>query len=392
MRFVGIDVGAETHTIAVVDEEAHVLEPPTAVSEDAAGYARLRAVVGPPGDVLIALEATGHYWQNLVAFLLAEGCPVALLNPLRMHHFAGEDLPRAKTDAIDALAIARFAAQKRPVGSRLPDPATQELRELVRFRDRVSQELGDRVRQLHRVVDLGFPEFTRHVRTLDSSLATAILARYPTAAAFRTVSARALANLRYDGRHAVGRTLARELLAAAAVSVGRHHGPVYQQEVRCLCEDITTLRRRLRALGADIERTLHDHEVGQLLTTIDGIGPQTAARLVAELGDPAEFRDAAALAAYVGVVPATHHSGKRRPLRAPLAPLGHARLRAALWMPTLVAVQRNPWLHAFYQGLRARGKLPKVALIAAMRKLLAAVYSVAKHRRPFIPQLREVRP
>jgi len=146
MRFVGIDVGAETHTIAVVDEEAHVLEPPTAVSEDAAGYARLRAVVGPPGDVLIALEATGHYWQNLVAFLLAEGCPVALLNPLRMHHFAGEDLPRAKTDAIDALAIARFAAQKRPVGSRLPDPATQELRELVRFRDRVSQELGDRSR------------------------------------------------------------------------------------------------------------------------------------------------------------------------------------------------------------------------------------------------------
>ena len=53
-------------------------------------------------------------------------------------------------------------------------------------------------------------------------------------------------------------------------------------------------------------------------------------------------------------------------------------------MPTLVAVRFNPWLKAFYERLRARGKLAKVALIAAMHKLLAAIYSVAKHRRPFV--------
>ena len=56
-------------------------------------------------------------------------------------------------------------------------------------------------------------------------------------------------------------------------------------------------------------------------------------------------------------------------------------------MPTLVAVRTNPWLRAYYDGLRARGKLPKVALIAALHKLLFAVYSVAKHRRPFVPHL-----
>lgn len=54
---------------------------------------------------------------------------------------------------------------------------------------------------------------------------------------------------------------------------------------------------------------------------------------------------------------------------------------------TLTAVRLNPWLRAFYEGLRARGKLPKVALIAAMRKLLHGIYSVAKHRKPF-----EIRP
>ena len=61
-------------------------------------------------------------------------------------------------------------------------------------------------------------------------------------------------------------------------------------------------------------------------------------------------------------------------------------------MPTLVAVRRNAWLRAYYQRLRARGKLPKVALMAAMRKLLIAIYAVAKHRRPFIPVITTTTP
>ena len=166
MRFAGIDIAAETHVVALVDEQGALLVPPTPFGEDAGGYQTLRGLLGGPKDVLIALEATGHYWQNLVAVLAAEGFAIALLNPLRTRRFAGEELARAKTDAIDAVGIARFAAQKRPAVTRLPAVATQELRELVRLRDRLRQEFGDRVRQLHRLVDLGFPEFTRVIPDL----------------------------------------------------------------------------------------------------------------------------------------------------------------------------------------------------------------------------------
>ena len=62
-------------------------------------------------------------------------------------------------------------------------------------------------------------------------------------------------------------------------------------------------------------------------------------------------------------------------------------MRAKLWMPVLTAVRTNPWLRAYYERLIARGKLPKVALVAAMRKLLHAVYSVVTHRRPFVANL-----
>ncbi len=387
MRVIGIDIGSENHVVAVVDAEGRTVLKPTAIAEDAAGYTRLLELLGDPADALVVMEATGHYWQNLFATLAAHGFTVALVNPLRTQRFAEEDLRRTKTDAIDALGLADFGRQKRPQPTRLPEPATAELRELVHLRDRLVQDIGDRVRQLHRLIDLGFPEFTRHVPDLDSQLATAILRQYPTATAFRGLSVGVLADLRYDGRHRVGQPLAEALIAVATTSVGHHHGEPYRLQIRYACEDLDLWRGRLRTVDRDIERLLSSHEVGQLLTTIPGIGATTAARLIAKLGDPADFRSAGALAAFIGAVPGLRQSGKRQGQRAGLHPLGHGKLRAQLWMPTLSAVRFNPWLRAYYERLIARGKLRKVAIIAAMRKLLVAIYSVAKARRPFVPHL-----
>ena len=351
--------------------------------EDAYGYARRV----DQATCLLALEATGHYWRILFVALLAKGYAVAVLNPLRTRRFAEEELQRTKTDAIDALGIARFAAQKRPPAAELPDSATEELRELARLRERLAEDFASRLRQLHRAVDLGFPEFTRHVRTLESQLAATILSRYPTAASFRGASVKKLARIVYDGSHKIGEELARTLIEAAEKSVGSHHSEPYRLRIEYLCEDLDALRRRLKNLARDIERKLDEHEVGKLLTTIDGVGPLTAACLIAELGDPARFRSAGAIASYVGVAPRLRQSGKKRFSGSPTIPFGNARLRKALWMVVLNSVRCNPWLRQYYERLRAAGKPGKVAVIAAMRKLLTAVWSVATHRRPFVPHL-----
>jgi transposase len=248
LRFVGIDVAAERHVVAVVDDTGAILLRAMPVTEDTPGYRRLLELIGPADDCLVAMEATGHYWRNLYAALVTAGFEVALLNPLRTRRFAEEELQRTKTDAIDAVGIARFAAQKRPAATKLPEPALLELRELVRLKQQVVQQLGDRVRQLHRAVDLGFPEFTRHVRTLESELATTILAHYPTAVAFRSVSVKKLARLIYSGNRQVGEDLARTLIEAAKQSVGAHHGEPYRLQVRYACEDIDLLRRRCARL------------------------------------------------------------------------------------------------------------------------------------------------
>ena len=389
MQFSGIDVASERHTIASVDEQGKVLCKATTFEESSEGYAKLRALLGPPEGVLVAMEATGHYWQNLFAWLSAEGYAAVLLNPLRTNRFAGEDLRRGKTDEIDALTIARFAQQKRPAPTTLPSEAVLELRELVRLRDRFVQDLGDRVRQLHRTVDLAFPEFTSLVRELSSELATALLSRWPTASAFREAKVRQIAAVRYDGRHLVGDDLAGQLVEAAGRSVGRHHGAAYRAQAKYACEDIDTLRDRIRVVERDISQNIDKHDLGRLYMSIGGIGEATAARLVAELGDDivGRFRDGDALCAHVGVVPGLRQSGKSKPSHAPLCPIGHAKLRAKLWMPTLAAIRHNIWVRTFYERLIAGGKPRKLAVTACLRKLLLAVYAVAKSRQPFIPRL-----
>lgn len=389
--FAGIDVASERHLLARLDDAGRPIGQPTPITEDHASYAKLTELLGPP-PALIVMEATGHYWKNLFAVLTAAGHEVALVNPLQARRFQEAALERTKTDAIDAHGLARLGFEKRPAPTRLHDPVAEALRELVRHRDRLRQDFDDRVRQLHRLVDLGFPEFTRYVRTLDSRLATCLLAEYPTAQAFARANPLRLAKLRYDGRHLVGPELAQQLVEAAQRSIGQHHGPVYDLQAKHLCQDLDLWRRRLAEIERDIENLLDAHEVGKLLTTIDGIGPQSAARIIAAVGDPARFKSAAAFAAYVGTVPGLRQSGQQTRSRAPIAPIGNARLRRALWMPVLGAVRRNPWLRAFYQRLRANGKPAKLALIAAMRKLLHAVHSVAKSRKPFVISPEQARP
>lgn len=383
MRFVGVDIASALHVAAVVDEDGKALVKSLPFAEDAEGYSKLLGMLGASENVLVAMEATGHYWRNLFAYLTARGYAVAVLNPLRTHRFAGEDLARTKTDALDALCLARFAQQKRPTAARLPDKALEGLREWVRLRDRFMQDFTDKVRQLHRLVDLGFPEFTRHIKTLDSDLATSILAKYPTAKAFQQLKVRQLASLRYDGRHFVGKELATTLIEAARTSVGAHHGEPYRLQVRFACEDMATLRERMRQLDGDIEAHLEGYELGRLMVQFDGLGPLTVARVLAEVGNPAAFKSPKALVAYVGLCPGLALSGKRQTTQARLTPLGNARLRRALWMPTLNAVRFNLWLKAHYERLLAVGKKPKVALVACMRKLMHALYAIAKSGKPF---------
>jgi transposase len=122
----------------------------------------------------------------------------------------------------------------------------------------------------------------------------------------------------------------------------------------------------------------------ELLTSIPGIGETTAARILGEMPNIAEFRNVKAVAAYAGLSPRHHESGSIHwPSR--IAKTGNANLRTALYFPTLSAIRFNPLLRRFADRLRLRHKSSMTIIIAVMRKLLTLAYGVLKSGRLFDP-------
>jgi len=149
---------------------------------------------------------------------------------------------------------------------------------------------------------------------------------------------------------------------------------------------ITWLQRRLGRLDDDLNQAIRTSPVWRvqddLLQSVPGVGPVLSATLLASLPELGRL-DRKAIAALVGVAPLNRDSGTLRGRRMVWG--GRAAVRAVLYMGTLVAVRHNPILRAFYQRLRAAGKLPKVALTACMRKLLTILNAMLKHQRPWNP-------
>lgn len=153
---------------------------------------------------------------------------------------------------------------------------------------------------------------------------------------------------------------------------------------RDIQEHIEFLRRRLKDVDGDLARAIQASALWRakddLLKSVPGIGPVTASLLIAELPELGRL-DRRQIASLVGVAPFNRDSGTLRGRRTVWG--GRRRVRAALYMSTLVATRHNPLIKAFYSRLVAAGKPPKLALTACMRKLLTIVNAILRNETPW---------
>jgi transposase len=307
--FVGIDVAKAWLDLAVLPTgEAQ------RVAYDEAGLQHVVAQLQRISPTVIVVEASGGYESALVSACGVAGLPIVVVNPRQVRDFAKALGRLAKTDAIDAAVLARFAERVRPAVRPLPDEATQALAALLQRR-----------RQLV------------------------------------------------------------EMLTAERQRRARATAP---RVVRSLDAHIRWLEARVHDVEADLHAAVKASPLWRaqepLLRSVPGIGPTTALTLLTDLPELGHLtrRQIAALA---GLAPFNRDSGQHRGARTTWG--GRAAVRASLYMATVSAVRCNPALRAFYQRLRTAGKRPKVALVAAMRKLLTIVNAMLKHQTPWQPNV-----
>lgn len=152
---------------------------------------------------------------------------------------------------------------------------------------------------------------------------------------------------------------------------------------------IAWLNQQIEQIENDIDDHIDRHpnlkNDAELIETIPGLGRTTAAKILGHVGDVRRFENAKALAAYIGVTPRQRQSGSSVRGRTMMSRMGNPRLRAALFLPSLVARRHNPLLRQFGARLEASG-LSKMAVAGAiMRKLVHLVYGVVRSGKPFDP-------
>lgn len=150
---------------------------------------------------------------------------------------------------------------------------------------------------------------------------------------------------------------------------------------RGIAQHIRWLERRLTQTTRDIGRLLETTPAWRvkdnLLQSTPGVGPNTAAVLIAELPELGHLTRQK-IASLVGVAPFACDSGTLRGARHIWG--GRVGVRGALYMAALVATRHNPVIRTYYQHLLNKGKRKKVALVAAMHKLLTILNAMVKHQ------------
>ena len=155
---------------------------------------------------------------------------------------------------------------------------------------------------------------------------------------------------------------------------------------RKLHSSIEAIIAAIKAQLDDLEAQMMDHVrehfsgLDGLLQSTSGIGPVASATLIAQLPELGRL-NRREIAALVGVAPMSNDSGNRKGRRRVQG--GRFEIRRVLYMATLTAARYNPVIRAFYERLKAAGKLPKVALVACMRKLLTMLNAMVRTGKPW---------
>lgn len=163
----------------------------------------------------------------------------------------------------------------------------------------------------------------------------------------------------------------RQLVEFRAVESVRFQQITSKTTQRSIAKLVQALKKQIRDIEAAIAKLIETNDEwrqkAKLVTSTPGIGPTTAATLVAELPELGQL-NRQKISALVGVAPFNDDSGERCGKRAIRG--GRASVRSCLYMATLTSVRFNPSIAAFYKRLVQSGKPTKVALVACMRKLL----------------------
>ncbi len=391
MWTLGIDVAKNRHAATLLDETGKRVFKNFKFANTHEGVeslqARLEEMEISKQNILLGMEATGHYWMVLYHFLSEGGFQVRVINPLMTAARRNVGIRGTKTDSTDSELIARILREADPKFSAVPDDQTRQLRNLMRLRYECSQTLVAEKQRLTALLDLVFPEYAQHFSNIFGAASLELLSQFPTAKDLADVDLRKLTKILKDSsKGRLGRQEAQQIKASAKNSFAINQAiDSFAVEIRFIVQRMNLLSFQIEELSRQAKNHLTEQQ--QLLQSIPGIGPVWAATILAEVlpvFHPEEKTGARKLVAAAGLDVRLNESGESTG-KGKMSKRGSKYLRTAAMQAAEIAalVARDPMFKSVYDKQRSRGKKHGVALSHVANKMLHVVFSVLKNHEPY---------
>ena len=377
MNYVGIDIAKQTHYASIMNSDGEILVEPFSFSNDHAGFQKLLKHLSAfsKDDVLIGMESTAHYAENLTSFLFTRGFNICIINPIQTSTLRRSNIRKTKTDSVDTYLIIKALSLNHYRLFTERDYDSLQLKNLCRFRQKLMKARTKVKIQLVTYVDLLFPELQYFFKSgIHGKACYELLKTQPNPDRIAKMHLTRLTNLlsksskgHFKQSHAV------QLKELASQSVGIKNDTLSLQILQSI-QQIEMYTAQLTEVEESIREIMD--KMDSVIKTIPGIGSLNGAMIIGEIGDISRFEKPCQLLAYAGLDPSVYQSGNFNAARTRMSKRGSKLLRYALinaaWQTTLV----NKTFKDYYDLKVSQGRRHYNALGHVAHKLVRVIHKM----------------
>jgi len=383
------DIGKKSHHIFFTTPDGEEVKP-FPVPNSREGFEKLWEKILNFRDrnglesVLFGFESSGPYAEPLTHFMDARGAKLTQVNPKHTKKYKEVlDNSPEKSDWKDPRVIADIIKMGRGLSVIIPRGHAADLRRLVHCREHLMKHRTMLYNRIHGCLSIVFPEYNKFLDITTKS-ATWLFREHGTPKKILALGEEELRKkLKEKSRGKLSSAKIEGLFQAAMESIGIQEGHVGSEiEIKHLYKQVESTDGSIKEIEGKMAEILEQIPASRHLLSIPGVGKNTAATLIGEIGDFRNFRSAREVIKLAGLnlytVSSGKHIGKIR-----ITKRGRGLLRKALYFAVLGMIRRNGYFGKLYKNYIKEGKKPKVAMIILARKLLVIAFALIRDEKDF---------
>ena len=380
MFLLGIDIAKLNHVASCIDSSTNeIVFSNFKFKNDFKGFSTLldKIKTFDTKNLIIGLESTSHYGENLINFLFKQHFKVALINPLQTSHLRKANIRDAKNDNLDSLNIAKSLIFTKLNFISEKNINCFYLKKLTRFRSSLIKQRSKAKIQLTSLLDLLFPELQYLFKSkIHSKAIYSLLKKYPSAEEIAALKDDEISNLLYaSSKGHFKKEKSIELKSLAKTTVGIKDTSISLHVIQ-LIELIELYDKQIKDIVTKIADTVD--KLDTKLLSVPGISIIACAIILGETNNFNNFSDSTKLLAFAGLDPKIRQSGNFNASSCRMSKKGSPYLRYALIFTAWNIVRHSEKFNKYYCLKRSQGKSHYNSLGHVAHKLVRVIFTLIK--------------